>query len=586
MALISDDIIAQVIGRCDIVETVGGYMALRRAGRNFKGLCPFHHEKTPSFVVNPDKQIFHCFGCGVGGNVISFVMRQDRLEFPEAVRALAEKVGIQITHADSGPRDDTRPLYKVNELAAQYFFETLIADKSPAAKAAREYLKGRQVSLEIVQKFQIGFAPEGWDGLLEFLKTKDIPINVIEKTGLIIANEKRTGFYDRFRNRVTFPIFDSKSRVLGFGARAMDDNPAKYINSPETSIYRKGEHLYGFQLSKEAIGRLDFAIVVEGYMDFIMPYQAGVHNIVASLGTALTVEQIRLLRRYTHNVVMLFDADPAGQSAIIRSLDILLEEDMNVKVAVLTNGEDPDSYVRKFGAEAFQKQIQNAKSLFDFKLEHLKGQYDSTTIEGRAKIAEEMIRTIGKLVNPMVKIGYLKRLSELLDFPESVLQGQMSKIGAPRTDSKPVAPKVSIEPQGAPRHVEVKILKFLLETDDFASAVKNEISVLDFQDDHIRLIVAKIFETVDKGGKVDVGCLINSFEDENIQRLISGLLAQEERYFVDPKIVMRECINRMIQDRSKSKRQQLLALIQQAERSGDTTKLDELKAQFNELVKK
>ncbi len=323
MGLIAQEIITQILDRANIVEIIAGYIPLKQAGRNFKAPCPFHHEKTPSFVVNPDKQIFHCFGCGVGGNVVSFVMKQERMEFPEALRFLADKTGVEIpeTEARNNPLAELRQqILKVNDVAAKFYHNNLLSDKSELAKSAREYLKNRGLGFDHASKFQLGLALDAWDGLLKVLREQNFSAGFLEKAGLLIAKNQGSGHYDRFRQRVIFPIFNARSEVVAFGARSMDkDNPAKYINSPETALYTKGQYLYGLNWAKDMIGRLDAVVVVEGYMDFITPFSAGVENVVASLGTALTVEQIRLIRRYTRNVVMLFDADPAGQAAMIRS---------------------------------------------------------------------------------------------------------------------------------------------------------------------------------------------------------------------------------------------------------------------------
>ena len=399
MGLIPNEVINQVIERSDIVEIIGDYTALKKAGRNFKALCPFHHEKTPSFVVNPDKQIFHCFGCGVGGNAVGFLMRQEGLEFPEAVRLLANKAGIVIPDDEAAVSNPSRQLreeiYKINALAAAFFHDILLTSREADVNAAREYLKARGVSLETVKKFQLGFAPNEWDALLKYLRSRSIGEELIAKAGLIIAREGKSGHYDRFRNRVIFPIHDIQNRPVAFGARAMaDSDGAKYINSPETPVYTKGQHMFGLSLTKAAVGRMDRMIVVEGYMDMIMPFIHGVENIAASLGTALTTDQIRLIRRYTPNVVMLFDTDPAGQSAIVRSLDLLIDEGMNVRVATLAQDEDPDSFIRQEGLEAFNVRLENATSLLDFKFNWLASQFDPATVEGKSRVARELLETI------------------------------------------------------------------------------------------------------------------------------------------------------------------------------------------------
>ncbi len=589
MGLIPDEIIQQVLDRNDIVATVAGYIPLKKAGRNFKALCPFHQEKTPSFVVNPDKQIFHCFGCSAGGNAIAFVMKQEHLEFPEAVESLARKVGIELPR-ERDPQAQVRnnlrqSLWDINELAASFFHEQLMASQTPSAKSARDYLKGRRVSPEMAKKFRLGFAPDGWEHLMNFLRGKGVSLGAMEKAGLIIPRESKEGFYDRFRNRITFPVFDVRNRCVAFGARTLEKEAgAKYINSPETAVYTKGQHLYGFNLSKDAVAQKDAVIVVEGYMDFMMPFAAGVENIVASSGTALTVEQIRLIHRYTENVVMLFDADQAGEAATVRSLDLLVEEGMNVRVATLTPGEDPDSFVSKFGPRTFAERIERASSLFDYKLEWLKGKFDGRSVEGKARIAREMLFTLVKFSNEIVRSGYLQRLSEALGVAQEALQAEMRKILATERSSA-VSPVFPAPPQ-ANRAVETNILKLLLEEEGLIAETRSEVTLEHFQDERVRSVIDTIFVLFSNGKSVDVAFLLNSFQDERIKQMLSGLAAEELPESTDRKKIHRDCLNRLKENRVRSVRQELIEKIRQAEGAGDNERVSELTEQFNQIMKR
>ncbi|OGX24887.1 MAG: DNA primase [Omnitrophica WOR_2 bacterium RIFCSPHIGHO2_02_FULL_48_11] len=589
MGMIPQDIIREVLERADIVSTVSAYISLKRAGRNYKALCPFHTEKTPSFVVNPDKQIFHCFGCGEGGNAITFVMKQEHLDFPDAIRRMAERASIVIPERETGDpkiRDLKQALGHVNELAAQFFHQYLMTSRDEATKQARDYLKKRAVSLEIVEKFRLGFAPDQWDGLLDFLRKKDISPSLMEKAGLIIAREKQDGHYDRFRNRIMFPIFDIKGQCIAFGARAMKkDDAAKYINSPETEIYVKGQHLYGLHMAKPAVSQEDRVIVVEGYMDFIMPYQAGVLSIAASLGTALTVEQIRLIRRYTKNIVMLYDTDKAGEAATLRSLDMLIEEGMNVQVATLTEGDDPDSFVCKFGGAALLEQVQKAQNLFDYKLTLLKQQFDSRSVEGRARICAEMLPTINKFENAIVKSEYMKQLAQTLSISQEALIAEMQKLVAhSRGEAREPAPQRGLLKE-QPRKVEQNILKLMLEDENFVSLTKEEIPLSDFRDASIRTIISEIYKLFEDGKEINPLNLMNCFDDQHVRSIIAGLTVHEEVGVVDKNKVYRDCVDRMIQDRRKSQRQELLIKIRSAEVTGNHAVLEQLKEQYNQLVK-
>ena len=596
MGLIPDEIIARVIDHSDIVEIISSYVPLKKAGRNFKGPCPFHHEKTPSFIVNPAKQIFHCFGCHVGGNVIGFIMKQERLEFPEAVRILAKKVNIVVPETRGGNSQETnirQLIFKINVLAAEYFHKNLLSDKGRAAKEARAYLKKRKIDLETAEKFQLGFAPDQWDGLIEYLRGKKINLGLMEKAGLILPRDKGQGYYDRFRNRVIFPILDTQAHYRAFGARALETGSektrvtAKYINSPETPVYIKGHHLYGFHLAKQAIGQEDFVIIVEGYMDCIMPYQAGVTNIVASLGTALTVEQIRLLHRYTKNVVMLFDMDPAGEAAMLRSFDTLIEEGMNVKVAALFEGHDPDSFIRKYGAKVFREKITTAQELFDYKLNILMKRYDVKAIESKARISGEMLQTIDKFDNAVLRTGYLKRLAQALTVPESALQTELNKVrdmtGEKKNFGKASVPKTAVVEQL--RVVESDILKLLLEEESFIAATMKEIMPSDFQDKRIREVISRIFDFFDQGKEVNGANLINSFEDQDMQHLISKIIAKESVFSGDKKKIHSDYINRMKKDRKKMRMKELRGQISEAERQGCQSELDTLLKKYNQLMK-
>lgn len=588
MGLIPQEVISQILERASIVDIIAEYIPLKQAGRNFKAPCPFHHEKTPSFVVNSDKQIFHCFGCGVGGNVVTFIMKQERMDFPEALRFLAQKTGVSIPITDirnNQINEIRQQILSANELSAKYYHQNLLSDKSEVAKIAREYLKSRGLSLESVTKFHLGLALGEWDGLLKFLRLQNFSASFLEKAGLVIAKNQSDGYYDRFRERVVFPIFNTRTEVVAFGARSLDqNNSAKYINSPETPLYTKGKYLYGLNWAKDAIGRQDAVIVVEGYMDFITPYVAGVENIVASLGTALTVEQIRLIRRYTKNIVMLFDADPAGQAAMLRSLDLLVEEGMSVKVAALSAGEDPDSFVRKFGAQAFLQCVSEAQSLFDFKIKVLLKKYSSGTIEDNAKIAGEMLATLAKFDNAIVQAEYVKRLAQVLMIAPEDLSLEMRKVKStvPRISSDGVLRKIVGQPI---RPVEYSLLRLMLEEKDFIPLSRRDISLTDLQNQHVRDIVSKIFELFDNGCDPTVTALMSCFEEQGILDMISGIVSSEEFIAGDRQKIYRDCTLRLRQENLKNQRQGILRQMEVARNNDDHKALEELSYAFNQLIK-
>jgi len=595
MGLIPNDVINQVIERTDIVDIIGNYTALKKAGRNFKALCPFHNEKTPSFVVNPDKQIFHCFGCGVGGNAVGFLMRQEHLEFPEAVRFLANKAGVVIPEdrdaIPSPSRQLREEILKVNALAADFFHEILLTSRETDAHTAREYLKGRGINLETVKKFQLGFAPNEWDALLKYLRSKGGSEELVSKAGLIIAREGKSGYYDRFRNRIVFPILDVQNRPVAFGARAMQDSDgAKYINSPETAVYTKGQHMFGLQLAKAAVGKLDRIIVVEGYMDMIMPYIHGVENISASLGTALTIDQIRLIRRYTPNVVMLFDTDTAGQSAIVRSLDLLIDEGMNVRVATLAQDEDPDSFIRQHGTDAFAERIDKAYSVLDFKFNWLGTQYDPKTVEGKSRISQELLGTIARFKSEVAKYELTKALAQKLSIPESVLLKQASlstgfhsaAAGQQAANNAPAAELKRSSSAGAGQEL---LLALFLKDPAWARAALDKIGPEDFPEGAVRQVVDAVWSLAQEKSEWSTNDLLVILNDGAAESLVTRLISLEEGKLTDPARVFLDCIGNIQKEKQKKARGRLLEAIRQAEALQDTEKLDQLREEFNQLLK-
>lgn len=588
MAFIPEDVIARILERSDIVQLISAYTPLKRVGKNFKALCPFHHEKTPSFIVNPDKQIFHCFGCGVGGNQISFVMQQERLDFPEAVRLLAAKVGVlipEVTGSSSESMDLRQQVFEINQWALEIFHECLLSGSDPGAREAREYLKKRGLGLDVVKKCRLGYAPDKWDHLLQQLRSRRVDLSKVEKAGLIVARDNGSGFYDRFRHRVIFPILDLQARCVAFGARALrSEEGAKYINSPETPVYIKGRHLYGFYLTKDAVREADEVVLVEGYMDFVVPFQSGVLNLAASLGTALTPEQIRLIRRYTSKIVFLFDGDSAGQEAMLRSLDLLIQEDMQVKVAVLGTEDDPDSFIRKFGIEVFKARLAEAKSVFDYKWQMLTGRYNLRIPEGKAAIAKDMLETIRCFPSAVTQHAYLKKLADQLGLPEETLALELRRIPAVSFLVKGAA---VVSPVVAPtRAVEKEILRLLLLEESLLVLARKEILPSDFCDETIRSVVTLMFADFDEGKEMSATVLLNSLQDEAVISMISQLLAAEIPVAQDKEKLMADYIQRLKGDRLKMERQHLRSRILEAQRSGDNVHLEELTRQFNQLIKR
>jgi len=424
MGIIPDTSIEEVRSLADIVDVVGDYVRLKKRSSNFVGLCPFHSEKTPSFNVNPKLGIFKCFGCGEGGDVFSFVSRVESLSFPEAVRMLAEKVGVTLPE-EEGPGEDateTESIYHALRYAARYFHNNLTSMEEAAP--AREVLQDRGFSADSIKTFGIGFAPDGWDSLLTSARAEPIEDEFLEKAGLIIEKKEGGSFYDRYRFRLIFPIFSHVGKVLGFGGRILrEQDEPKYINSPETRVYNKSKVLYGLYHAKNTIRSKEEAILVEGYTDVVALYQAGVQNVIASSGTALTNDQISSLARYAKTIVLLYDADQAGLRAALRGIDLILQKGLVPYAVRLPDGDDPDSYVREHGGPEFEKYLREHRQNFiEFVLENATAAGKMETPEGRATVQRTILQSVALIPDPLIRESYLRSASSSLDIPDMQLR--------------------------------------------------------------------------------------------------------------------------------------------------------------------
>ncbi len=583
----SEQILEEIQGKSDIAEIIGSYIALKRAGRNFKANCPFHKEKTPSFMVSPAKQIFHCFGCGAGGNVFNFVMKFEGVEFPDAVRILAEKAGVELprfTRSEFEHSAYAIQIYKLNEFAASYYHGLLL--NTEAGRRAEGYLKKRGISDETIKQARLGFAADAWEGLINYAKSKGFEPGLLERAGLILPREEG-GYYDRFRNKIMFPIFDVKERVVAFGARVLDDSQPKYINSPETEVYIKSRHLYGLNFSLQAVKENDLCVIVEGYLDFLVPYQEGMRNIAASLGTSLTDSQARLIKRYTKNVVMLYDGDSAGEAASLRGLDIFVQESVNVKVATLPKGEDPDSFARKKGIAEFNVLIDSAADLFEYKLNILLSKYDARQASGKSKICAEMLPTIARIADNVLKFEYLKRLGEKLQVKEEALLSELKK----------VKPDYAYEPSGAISESETKsagttaqkiIIGIMLDDPETIPQVKSSLKAEDFTDEKARQVVEEIFKCYGDGKTFKPAQLINRLSETvglpAIGRMISEAASLVED-IKDRQKNLDDCIKWIKCQDAKVKLSELQNLIKVSQMMGDEKKVYQLVSEYNSLLK-
>lgn len=419
----SEDKVSEIIEKNDIVELISQYLNLTKKGKNHWGLCPFHTEKTPSFSVSLDKQLFYCFGCSVGGNVITFVQKIERLSYAEALYFLARRAGISIDEKiDKNELENIKvkeQLYKINTEAAKFFYENIKKNAS-----AMGYLSGRGLEQNIARKFGIGYSIDSWDRLNRFLKTKGYSDNLIEKAGLIVKKDK--GYYDRFRNRIMFPIIDLRGNIIAFGGRVLDESKPKYLNSPETMIYSKSNSIYALNIVKE-ISNLKNIIVVEGYMDVISLYQFGIKNAVASLGTSFTKQQARLLKRYANEIIIAYDSDVAGQSATLKGLSILQKEGCRVKVLTLPTGMDPDDFIRNKGVGAFNDLLKESYSLIEYRIQNTKKNFDLNILDDRVKFSKKLAVILSDLESPIEIDVYIKKFTKELQINEEAIYAEVKK---------------------------------------------------------------------------------------------------------------------------------------------------------------
>ena len=478
---ISEEILEKIKSQNDIVDVISERVRLRKAGRNFTGLCPFHNEKTPSFSVSQEKQIYKCFGCGEAGNVISFVMKDKNLPFVEAVKYLANRANIPLEmhngeKSKSAKKKDL--LYRVNVEAAKFFFSNLMNNQN-----AKEYFLNRGIKEETIKKFGLGFANDSWNSLMFYLRKKGINDVLLEEAGLISVNKEKGRKYDRFRNRVMFPVFDYQGKVIGFGGRVLDDSKPKYLNSPETLVFQKGTNLYGLNFALKHNMSERYFVIVEGYMDLISLHQYGITNVVASLGTALTINQARLLKRYADKVIISYDADMAGQMATLRGLEILRTAGFDVRVLNIPQGKDPDEYVRSNGKEAFLKLINSAEPLIDYRMRKAEEGIDFKNSQSLILYAKRIMEVISDL-DPMEKDVYIKKASENTGIKEQtlydILKSKMkdNRENDFRNNKEEDRSKLYVEPGFL--KAERAILKIMLENKEYLQYIEERISENDF----------------------------------------------------------------------------------------------------------
>lgn len=527
MPLYSDSVLDEVRSAVNIVSVVSEYVALKKRGRNHVARCPFHTEKTPSFNVSEEKQIFMCFGCGVGGDVFKFIMQIEHLAFPEAVRFIAERHGIQLPEPEArresadGVNPDT--LRQACVEAAAYFHHALL--DSAEGREPLQYLERRGVSRQTIERFQLGYSPGGGDVLIQHMRQKGYSLEALLESGLAKRSEDGTRCYDGFRARIMFPITDVRGRVIAFGGRAMGDKQPKYLNSPETKLYNKSRNLFGLSFSREAIKKQDFAVLVEGYMDFVIPFQQGVENLVASLGTSLTPQQVQLLGRYTREVVVSYDPDSAGLAATQRSLDLFLEEDFRVRVLRLPDGEDPDAFIRRVGAEEYGKRLQASAPYLDFVFDtavHSQGSLDNP--RSKIQVLNSVLPYLAKLPNAVERSDYVFKIARKLRIEDQQLLAEVKRAAQQKRVRLAEAPLATV---GTMKFAEKRLLQALLRDARLQAQVLSQCS----QEDFGGLAAAKIFDAIVQGFRIGEPATFDSlhrrFAGEPEQAMLAHVQMEE-----------------------------------------------------------
>lgn len=532
-AYFSEDKITEIKNQVDILDIVSESVLMKKAGRNYVGLCPFHSEKTPSFSVSPDKQIFYCFGCGEGGNVFSFLMKMEGLSFPETARQLARRYGIDIPSRSLTPAQKQRMSQKermlaINRIAAEFYQGYLFKNK--AGGLARDYFVKRGITKETCQGFGLGYAPEGWEHLSRFLMMKRIPLEPAEQTGLLIAGKQKKGFYDRFRNRIIFPIHDAGGQVIGFGGRVMDDALPKYLNSPESPVYNKSNSLYGLHRARRACREADSVYIVEGYFDLIRLHQSNIKNAVATLGTALTEAHIRILKGYARKAVLVFDSDTAGIRAAHRSIDLFMKADMDAKVMVLPQGHDPDTFLAEYGYDEFMRYTDNASGMMRFLISAAIEEH-GLSIEGKIRILKQMQQPLTAIGDHVARSLYVKELAERIGVDEAAVIEKIRIQALEGDGRRPAFPRQIGDSKGSNGgllqtkgvRLERQIVVMMLQFPEIIPEIDRSGLIEFFENVTLKSICKTIF----RHQAQSVSEIINAMEDKAEQSLAAGLAMGE-----------------------------------------------------------
>jgi len=602
MGFLSEEKVSEIRDRSNILEVVSDYVTLKKTGKNYKGLCPFHAEKTPSFMVNEEKQIFHCFGCGEGGDAFTFLMKAGHFSFPEAVEELAKRYGVELRSRELSPAQkkemaQREALFQINQIASDYFHDLLTRRRE--GEEGRKYFSQRGISQEIIVEHRLGYAADRWNGLVQHLQEKKVSLELAWRLGLIFPKKKvgdstlRAGrrpdaasWYDAFRGRALFPIFDLHQRIVGFGGRVIREGQPKYLNSPESSIYHKGEVLYGLPVAKRYVAEKDCVIIVEGYFDLLTLHQFGLKHSVATLGTALTPQHIRTLKRYTKHLMTLFDADPAGVQATLRSVPLFLEEDVEGKTITLPQGEDPDGFLRKGNVEDFRKRVEHAIPLIDFFLERLAKIHDVKSVDGKVRIAKEGVALLAKIPDRIRRDFYTKALAERLDVKESFLYEILrSSPGEPRSfRTGEDSGKASAE-RRFPKSEEMMV-RLMLQHPEMIPAISRQGVLQEFESPTLQKVGEALEDLYHKEGKFHLSGALATLGEDLRGRLSAFAFQGDGLEEGDREKILQDCIQKIREKRIRRARDELLKKIKEVEKQPEGRRLVPLLRERQELAKK
>ncbi len=572
------DVTDEIRRRVNILEVVSPHVTLRRAGRSYKGLCPFHSEKTPSFTVDPERGFFYCFGCHAGGDVFDFAMRIGSLPFKDALAELADRAGVRLpqTPAEEHRAGERERLLRAVADAAAWFRSQL---EGRDGATARQYLASRGVDHGTQEAFRLGYAPPGWDRLGPALRGRGFEASVLEQAGLIVPRPGGDGYYDALRDRVVFPIHDLQGRPVAFGGRALGDGTPKYLNTRETSLFTKGKTLYALDAARQAIRETGQAVVVEGYMDALSCHQFGVRNAVASLGTALTLDQVLLLKRFASSAVLVYDADAAGVDAAERGIEIFDQAELPVYVAVLPGGADPDAFLREHGAAAFRQRLSGALPIFEYRLAMAERRHDRRTVEGKVGIVDEMESLITKVSNPVRQAEYVRVLAERLGVREDAVRGQLRRVGGRGRPGRSTGIEVRPVPEATARARAEELLLHLLVADvEVRRAFRDAVEPDAFRDPGHRALAEALLAAEAQGA--DANRLRERLQDETAVSLLSRFLIAEPPVRGDPRRVAEGCVQQIRLCDLDERIERLLEALTEAVQRQDDTRRDALAAEL------